>query len=329
MRFLFLVNEVAGIVARQTTTLLLMAAAREHEVFVCGVSDLSWSSHGGLRALALRVPASDQKKARVVAALRQRTPRRIEVESCDAVVIRTNPGRAGDQLASHDVALHFLAGAAGRGLMVVNDPVTLRRAATKVYLTELPPEVVPRHIVSRDLKEITAWLDALEGPAVVKPVRGTRGQGVFLVDEARSNLAPIIEVIQAGGYVMAQAFAEGGEQGDVRVVAVDGEVLEIDGGPAAIARVPASRDFRSNLAAGGRAELGIVDEAKRATLARIADKLREDGLFYVGVDFIGDQIIELNVFSPGGLGSASEHQGHDFAGAVMAAVEREHRRRAP
>lgn len=327
MRLLFLVNDVAGIVPRQTTTLLLMAAAREHEVWVTGVSDLSWSSPAGLRARAWRVPASEQKNARVVAALKQRNPKRIEVETCDAVIIRTNPGRAGDQLPSHDVALHLLAGAAQRGLAVLNDPVTLRRAATKVYLTELPPEVVPAHIVSRDPAEVKAWLQALDGPAVVKPVRGTRGQGVFLVDEARSNLQQIIEVVQASGYVMAQAFAEGGEKGDVRVIAVGGEVLEIDGGPAAIARVPGQGDFRSNLAVGGKAELGVVDDAKRASLARIADKLREDGLFYVGIDFIGDQIIELNVFSPGGLGSASEHQGHDFAGAVMRTIEAELARR--
>lgn len=321
MKLLVLINDVEDIVAKQTTTLLILAAALRHEVWVCGVSDVSWSTTGGLRARARKVGKPDRTTTRFVAGLRQQAPRPLALESCDAVIIRTNPGRDAQRLASHDVALHLLSGAVSRGLLVINDPATLRRAATKVYLTELPPSVVPSLIVSRDPKEVTAWLDDLEGPAVVKPVRGTRGQDVFLVDEKRSNLAQIIDVIVRDGYVMAQAFAPGGHDGDVRVLVVDGEVLEVDGRAAAVARVPHARDFRSNIAAGGEAKPAAIDEHKRAAVSSIADTLRRDGLFFVGIDFIGDQIIELNVFSPGGLGNAGEHQERDFASAVIDAIQ--------
>ncbi|MCA9625654.1 MAG: hypothetical protein KC731_41815, partial [Myxococcales bacterium] len=224
---------------------------------------------------------------------------------------------------SHEVGLHLLGGAVERGTVVLNDPRSLQRAATKAYLTELPAEVVPPLIVSRSPEVIKEWLQALGGPAVLKPVRGTRGQDVFIVeDHEPANLSQIIDVIRRDGYVMAQAFVPEGRGGDVRVLVVDGEILEVDGRAAAVARIPASGDFRSNIAAGGRPAVAEVDDDKRASVARIADQLRSDGLFFVGIDFIADQIIELNVFSPGGLGNASEQQDRDFAGQVVRAIER-------
>lgn len=330
MKILVLVNDVAGMVARQTTTLLVMAATRRgHEVWLCGVSELSWSTAAGLQARARKVGDAD-KAQRLVQSLRQRTPKALDVMSCDLVLIRTNPARDTQHASSHDVALHLLAGASERGLIVLNDPATLRRAATKVYLTELPPEVVPALLVSRDAREVAVWVRGLEGRAVIKPVRGTRGQDVFLVDEAKSNLHQIIDVVKRDGFVMAQAFVTGGEAGDQRVLVVDGAVLTIDGRSAAMGRVPAGGDFRSNLAAGGAAQSHQVEEGQHAAVARIAEMLRRDGLFFVGVDFIGDQIIELNVFSPGGAGSAMEHQGVDFAAGIVEHLEAEvGRRRAP
>jgi len=330
MRILFLVNDVAEMIARQATTLLMMAAAAQHDVWVCGVSDLSWSSDGDLVARAARVGRPDRTGPRFIAGLRQQTKRPVDLYSCDAVMIRTNPGRDPHRLGSHEVALQLLEGAAERGLVIVNAPSALRRASTKAYLTELPAQVVPPLIVSRDPKAVTAWIEALDGPAVVKPVRGTRGQDVFLVEGGRSNLPQIIDVIQRDGYVMAQAFVPGGEAGDVRVLVLDGKVLEVDGRAAAFARVPHRKDFRSNLATGGTAEPAAVDGPKRAAIAAIRKHLRREGLFLVGVDFIGNQIIELNAFSPGGLGSAGEHQERDFARAVIdALVERVHAPQRP
>jgi glutathione synthase len=121
---------------------------------------------------------------------------------------------------------------------------------------------------------------------------------------------------------MVQEFVAGAERGDVRVTVVAGEILEVDGRAAAVARVPDPQDFRSNLHAGGRAEAVEVTASIREAVARIAPHLQREGLVHVGVDFVGDRILELNVFSPGGLHPSERLYGRDFSSAVIEAFER-------
>ena len=43
-------------------------------------------------------------------------------------------------------------------------------------------------------------------------------------------------------------------------------------------------------------------------------------MFLAGIDIVGDKLMEVNVFSPGGLGSAGGFAGVDFAAAVVDAL---------
>ena len=54
----------------------------------------------------------------------------------------------------------------------------------------------------------------------------------------------------------------------------------------------------------------------------VRPKLVQDGMFLVGLDIVGDQLMEINVFSPGGLGSAQKFEKVNFTHAVIAALER-------
>ena len=71
-------------------------------------------------------------------------------------------------------------------------------------------------------------------------------------------------------------------------------------------------------------------EAHREELAqlelRVAElirpKLLADGMFLVGIDIIGDTILEVNVFSPGNLQSCSDMAGVNFATAILESIER-------
>jgi glutathione synthase len=133
----------------------------------------------------------------------------------------------------------------------------------------------------------------------------------------------IIEVVLRRGYAMVQEFVPGAEQGDVRVTVVNGSILEVDGRPAAVARVPSGSDFRSNLHAGGVARATDVTDTMREAVMQIAPYLRQEGLAHVGVDFVGGRILELNVFSPGGLYPSEHLYGQDFSNAVIEAFEHE------
>ena len=45
-------------------------------------------------------------------------------------------------------------------------------------------------------------------------------------------------------------------------------------------------------------------------------------MFLVGIDIIGDVILEVNVFTPGNLFSCCEMAGVNFAGKVLQSIER-------
>jgi glutathione synthase len=64
----------------------------------------------------------------------------------------------------------------------------------------------------------------------------------------------------------------------------------------------------------------LEGDVKVIELAR--PKLIKDGMFLVGLDIVGDKLVEANVSSPGGLGSASSLYEVDFATAVIEALER-------
>ena len=45
-------------------------------------------------------------------------------------------------------------------------------------------------------------------------------------------------------------------------------------------------------------------------------------MFLVGLDIVGDKLMEVNVFSPGGLGSCQALYDVDFAPAIIVDLER-------
>jgi glutathione synthase len=192
-----------------------------------------------------------------------------------------------------------------------------------MYLALVPSEVRPRTLVTRDEEEIHRFVDEQQGNAILKPLSGYGGQDVFVVKpDDGPNLNQMIEAVKRTGFVMAQEYLPAAEDGDVRLILVDGEPLEVEGEFCCFRRVPAGDDLRSNMAAGGTPErFEMTDE-----LMKVAEILRprlvEDGMFFVGADVVGDKVLELNVFSPGGLGSPQVLTGVDFAPAVIEAMEK-------
>jgi glutathione synthase len=99
-------------------------------------------------------------------------------------------------------------------------------------------------------------------------------------------------------------------------------VLLLDGEPlGAINRVALSSDFRSNIHVGGRVEPCGITAEEQSIIQDIAPRLRRDGLIFVGLDFIGGKITEVNVTSPTGIQELSRHRGEDVALRVVRWVE--------
>jgi glutathione synthase len=59
----------------------------------------------------------------------------------------------------------------------------------------------------------------------------------------------------------------------------------------------------------------------------IRPRLIADGLYFVGVDIVGDKILEINVFAPGGINNMNELYGVDLGDVAIADLERKVRLR--
>jgi glutathione synthase len=248
----------------------------------------------------------------------------IGMDEFDVVMLRNDPADdAETDPWRNNAGVAFGQLIASSGVLVVNDPTSLANALSKAYFQHFPEIVRPRTLISRDEDMIEEFITDLGGKAVLKPLQGSGGAGVFLVDRKEApNLKQIIEAISRDGYVVAQEYLPEAAKGDVRMFVMNGQPLMVDGEYAAFRRTPSTKDIRSNMSAGGKAEKVKVTDDMLQMVEVVRPKLVADGMFLVGLDIVGDKLMEINVFSPGGLGSAHGLYEVNFAPAIIAELER-------
>src|SRR6478672_10547565 len=106
---------------------------------------------------------------------------------------------------------------------------------------------------------------------------------------------------------------EEAKSGDVRLFLMNGEPLKRDGKYAAFKRVPAKGHIRSNIHAAGTARKVKITESMLSIAATVRPRLLETGMFLVGLDIVGYRLLEINVFTPGGLGRLAAMHGVNFS----------------
>ena len=326
MRLAFLVNDVATEIDEYATTRLSRAASRSgHEVWYIGLGDVELGESDGqlvARARAAEFNEGDTLES-FMTAIKERDAERIVMDDLDALFLRND---SIDDLQQRPWAspLGAVFGQMlkARDVTVVNDPMSLIRATSKLYLEEFPEKIRPRSLVTRDPAAIQQFV-AKVGRSVVKPLYGDKGRNVFMVeDEAEQNLAQITEAVLQDGYAIVQEFVDGGEDGDARIFLLEGKLLERDGKVAAFRRVPTGNDPRANISKGGRSvplEIGAVEQG---VINAMSEKLVADGMFFVGIDVIGDKVVEINAESPGGMQSVERLYEIDVCPTVIEALER-------
>jgi glutathione synthase len=325
VRLAFFVNDVATEIDEYTTTRLARAAAqRDHEVWYVGIGDVELAGDGRLvaRGHAAVFKKNDTLEG-FMERIKERDAERIAMDDLDALFLRNE---SIDDLQERPWAspLGVVLGQAvkARGVTVVNDPMSLVRATSKLYLEEFPERIRPRSLVTRDPEAIEQFV-AEVGHSVVKPLYGAKGRNVFVIeDESEANLAQITEAVLQDGYALVQQFVAGGEDGDARVFLLEGQVLERDGQLAAFRREPDGRDPRANISAGGHPRPLEIGDDVRAIVDAMSAKLVADGMFFVGIDVVGDMVVEINAESPGGMQAVERLYDVDVCPTIIEALER-------
>lgn len=328
MHIAFFVNDILTEQPGHTTTRLAQCATNsEHRVWYIGASDFSYGADNRIHAYARAAPKKRyNSRATYLADLTgdQALKERITVDDLDVLMLRSDPStEVGFRSWAQTAGITFARAALSRGVIVLNDPNGLLKAMNKMYFQLFPEEVRPKTLISRNHSDILSFIEEMEGNAVLKPLQGSGGSSVFLVQiDDRSNVNQMIETLTRDGYVIAQEYLPAAAEGDTRLFMMNGKPLRHKGKYAAFQRLRTGEDMRSNIHAGGKLHQADITNTHLRVAEIVRPKLVQDGMFLVGLDIVGDKLMEINVFSPGGLGSAQRLEKVNFSKAVLDALER-------
>ena len=267
-----------------TFAMVLEAQRRQWQTLYLTPSDL-YVRDGRTRGLARPLVVRDQREDFYNLGDEQD----LDVGELDFVFMRQDPPFNNAYL----YTTYLLEKAEKAGARIVNRPASVRDCNEKLFATDFPQCCSPTLVSGRAdrLRDFVAE----HQDVVVKPLDGMGGSGIFRVTAGSANTSVIIETLTESGRlpVMAQRYIPEIKAGDKRILMINGEPL-----PYALARVPAEGELRGNLAAGGTGIGHELTERDRWICSEVGPTLRERGLFFVGLDVIGDYLTEINVTSP-------------------------------
>lgn len=326
MRLVFFVTDIAAEKANYTTyRLAVTAQARGHSVFHIGASDFTIQHNEEVTLNARRVPKSSYKDSLAYFADLIDNPKieSLLLSEVDTLMLRSDPSLALGKMAwAQTIGIQLGRLARRDDVIVLNDPEGLNIALTKMYLQMFPESVRPKTIITQSVDDIAAFSKELRGDMILKPVQGSAGKGVFLLPKNDfANLNQIVNSLSKDGYIIAQEYLKEAKEGDTRLFLMNGEPLKYKGKYAAFRRLRKSDDVRSNVHVGGTIAKADVTDEMLFIAEALRPRLIRDGMFLVGLDLIGDKVIEINVFCPGGLKNAQKLEGVDFTRAVIEALE--------
>ncbi|NEN21938.1 ATP-grasp domain-containing protein [Cryomorpha ignava] len=326
MKIAFIINDHSTEQPNYTTAAIGYAAyKRDNDVYFIGIGELAYASNGHFSARCKTIKGSTFKSQETFfKAMQKEEFSRITSEDLDVLFLRNDPSdEINDRDWAQNAAFIFGGIAVNDKVLVINHPSSLASAVNKMYFQHFPEILRPKTIISRDQKEIKDFFKEQKNKMILKPLQGSGGKNVFMMDKKNEhNLTQTIDAICRDGYVIAQEYLAEAKNGDTRLFLMNGEPLQVNGKYAMMQRVNASGDIRSNIHAGGRPEKVKMTDQILELAEIVRPKLVQDGMFLVGIDIVGNKLMEINVFSPGGLNIMSQMYEEDFATEVVKSIER-------
>ncbi|MHC5737060.1 glutathione synthase [Nostoc sp.] len=233
------------------------------------------------------------------------------LETMDAVFIRTDPPVNDSYL----YATYILDYIDQNKTLVINSPSGIRGANEKMYALQFT-KAIPETIVSADKQFIRQFVEA-KGAAVLKPLGNKAGEGILFLQSGDRNFNSIVELstLQGRVPVMVQTYLPEAKEGDKRIILLNGEPI------GALNRLSSGTDFRNNMATGGTVAQTKITPREDEICTQVAERLRQDGLIFVGIDVIGGYLTEVNVTSPTGIREIDRLDGTHLGHQVIQWIE--------
>jgi glutathione synthase len=237
----------------------------------------------------------------------------LPLDRLDVILMRKDPPFNMEYVYS----TYLLEQAEQEGALVVNSPRGLRDANEKLFTAWFPQCCAPT-LVTGNRERILSFLDE-QGEIILKPLDGMGGASIFRISKGDLNTNVTIETLTENGsrYIMIQRYLPEIEQGDKRILMVDGEPV-----PYALARIPREGELRGNLAAGGTGKGVPLSERDNWIAEQVGPQLRERGILFAGLDVIGDYLTEVNVTSPTCIRELDADFGLNISAQLLDRVEK-------
>ena len=203
------------------------------------------------------------------------------------------------------------------GAKVINDPSAIRNLNEKVSITMFP-SVTPPTLVTSNQSDLESFLNQQE-KIVVKPLDGMGGRSIFIVEKGEPNTKTIFEEMTRNNSktIMAQKYIPEIKDGDKRIHLVFGNHLDM-----ALARVPSEKDHRGNLVMGAVGEVRKLTQRDIEICKTIGGTLLKGGVYFAGIDVIGDYLSEINITSPTGMREISKNSDVNVSDRFFEALQK-------
>jgi glutathione synthase len=185
---------------------------------------------------------------------------------------------------------HFVE--APQEIVQINRPPATYELSEHTAALRFPEYAAPTAICT-NLEELIDAVRDLPGEAVLKPENTYCGIGIEFFEPGVSDEQLAAYWDEWKPHVIVQPFLEAIESsGDLRILTINDKVL------GSVLRVPTQGSRLANLHQGATAQRLEPTSRQLAACRAVAEELNPLGLHLLGLDFIGDDLTEVNFTSP-------------------------------
>lgn len=284
MNFVFLMDPLSTVIMDKDTSFILMLEGykRGHSIFF--VTDGGMTIQNG-KVYFHATSVIPQKVAENPFILKKNIE--LSQEEVDCVFVRSDPPFDSQYLLNT-----WILDRLPKHIPVINSPLGLRTVNEKIWTTQFT-SLIPKTFVGRNRQDILDFIFS-EKNVIAKPTDGHGGTSVFYIQPGDKNTNVILETLTKSWSqdIILQQYIPEAQKGDKRILLLNGEPL------GAILRLHSPDDHRNNFFSGGKPKEAGITSRDEEIIRILKPELLKLGLYFVGIDILGNYLTEVNVTSP-------------------------------